>query len=124
LPDIERALLRARRLAIGTCRQDGERQIIDARKLVAHTQAATCEAQDIVELPARVVHGEREQFDQPVIFVPAYPQVPVVVARIFHRDHGETLFNMYSDVRLLNMQKWPLIRGHFGRSYTSRRLKP
>jgi len=29
------------------------------------------------------VHGEREQFDQPVIFVPAYPQVPVVVARIF-----------------------------------------
>jgi hypothetical protein len=29
------------------------------------------------------MHRKREQFDQPVIFVPADPQVPVVVARTF-----------------------------------------
>lgn len=91
LRDVEFALLRAGRFAIRTRGENRQRQIVDARELVADAQAAAREAQDLVELPARLVHGQREQFDQPVILVPADPQVLLVVTRIFHRDHRYTL---------------------------------
>jgi hypothetical protein len=53
--------------------ENRERQVVDARKLIAHAQAAARQTQNVVELPARIVHGERQQFDQPVVFIPADP---------------------------------------------------
>jgi hypothetical protein len=78
--------------------------------LIAHAQTAAREAQDLVELPARIVHSERQQFDQAVILVPANPQVLVVIARVFHRNHRYTLRHELNLERMTKQNRLVTIR--------------
>ncbi|MNT45974.1 hypothetical protein D3C72_1825910 [compost metagenome] len=85
LSDVQVALLRARGLAVAAGGQDGQRHVEDARHLVAHAQPAARQAQDLVELPARLMHVQRQACDQAMVFVPGDPQVLVIVRWQVHR---------------------------------------
>ncbi|MCY1373490.1 hypothetical protein D9M69_607670 [compost metagenome] len=85
LRDVQVALLRAGCFAIAAGGQDRQGHIKDARHLVAYAQATARQAQDLVKLPARLMHIQRQACDQAMVFVPRDPQVLFIVGWQVHR---------------------------------------
>ena len=97
LRDVEVALLPCRPLR-GTNSSRGSRSgtSLDTRQLIADAQTAARELGS--GRTSSPMHAGREQLDETVILVPAYPQVLVVVARIGHqvcRRHRDLLRHLY-----------------------------
>src|SRR5690606_10224491 len=84
LRDIELTLHRTGRFTITAGSQNAQGYVEDARKDVAHPNAAACQAEDLVEFPARLVHDQRQAFDEFVVLIPGYPVITIRIGRQAH----------------------------------------
>ena len=87
LGDHELAADRAAFGRVGMRRQDRERPLVDPRQHIADAHAAARDADDLVEVVARLVDVEREPFDERVVLRPssragsAIPDLPLGAGR-------------------------------------------
>src|SRR5690554_3785057 len=84
LRDIELTLHRTGRFTITAGSQNAQGYVKDARKDVAHPNAAACQAEYLVEFPARLVHDQRQAFDEFVVLIPGYPVITIRIGRQAH----------------------------------------
>jgi hypothetical protein len=81
LGHVQAALDGARIGPVGAGRHDRQRLVEHPRQHVTRPHAAARQAQDLVELPARRMHLERQALDQHVVLVPGHVQVFAVVGQ-------------------------------------------